>query len=115
MPLKIIPYCPTYCVAVDCALQEGEILGFRKQDILLDRGLLKVDQVVSSLRGKHSFGYPKAEKSKCIVGLQDFVFSEWENPGLILNESRKVFGFATLERYGPNQWTLVQVPIFFRT
>lgn len=31
------PYYPIYCVAIGCGLREGEILGLRKQDVLLVR------------------------------------------------------------------------------
>jgi integrase len=86
------PYYPIYCVAIGCGLREGEILGLRKQDVLLDQGLLRVEQVISQVRGKTFFGYPKSDSSKRTVGLPDFVSNAlqkvWENANPLLFHTR---------------------------
>jgi integrase len=74
------PYFPIYCIAIGCGLREGEILGLRKQDVLMDQGLIRVEQVVSQVRGKLFFGYPKSEASKRTVGMPDFVSAALQKP-----------------------------------
>lgn len=78
--VKDHPYYPIYCIAIGCGLREGEILGLRKQDVLLDQGILRVEQTISVVRGRLFYGYPKSEASKRTVGLPDFVISALQEP-----------------------------------
>ncbi|OGO33562.1 MAG: hypothetical protein A2W35_14700 [Chloroflexi bacterium RBG_16_57_11] len=52
-------YFPIYCIGVGCGLGEGEILGLRKKDVSLEKGIIKVEQTVVSIRGKILIGEPK--------------------------------------------------------
>jgi integrase len=82
---------PVYVVAVYCGLRKGEILGLHREDIDLEREVLRVRHQVTYVRGKGSvISEPKTDRARRQVTLPPFALNVLSDHVNTLNENQSL-------------------------
>lgn len=73
--LKGDPLFPLYVVFLSTGLRRGEALGLKWENVDLIEGVISVKGIITSIKGKTTWGEPKTASSRRLVGLPDYTKS----------------------------------------
>lgn len=63
---------PLYVVLLSTGLRRGEALGLKWENVNLPDGVISIKGIITSVKGKTTYGEPKTPASRRIVGLPEF-------------------------------------------
>jgi integrase len=73
--LKDDPLYPLYVVFLSTGLRRGEALGLKWENVDLIEGVLSIKGIITSVKGKATWGEPKTASSRRLVGLPEYTKS----------------------------------------
>ena len=73
--LKDDPLYPLYVVFLSTGLRRGEALGLKWENVDLIEGVISIKGIITSIKGKTTWGEPKTESSRRVIGLPEYTKS----------------------------------------